>query len=177
VGFGRIPFRFAMSTMTKVGPLAASSLDSAITYAVTAPPLSNHFYSQLYSSDDYSDNYMGDFVRIADRDDSNIVHLLTSTSQLSRLPYAHVSGFLPEQWQREDLSDIRLGIFSAWFNASRVEIRESVYKAVDYLKSRGATVIEIAIPHLSSAAVAHLWGITCDFASAVQYELYRQPNR
>lgn len=51
--FGRVPFEGGntVSSMIKAGPLAASTLDTALVYALMAqPPEPGHFYDRLYGS-------------------------------------------------------------------------------------------------------------------------------
>jgi Asp-tRNA(Asn)/Glu-tRNA(Gln) amidotransferase A subunit family amidase len=63
-----------------------------------------------------------------------------------------------------DLSDVRLGIYKAWFNDSDEKVRKRCYEVVDFLKSKGATVVEIEIPHLQAVAIAHGMKISTEFA-------------
>jgi Asp-tRNA(Asn)/Glu-tRNA(Gln) amidotransferase A subunit family amidase len=51
-GLGRCPFsHYYSSTMIKVGPLAATSSDVALAYAVMSKDEPGHFYSQLYDGE------------------------------------------------------------------------------------------------------------------------------
>jgi Asp-tRNA(Asn)/Glu-tRNA(Gln) amidotransferase A subunit family amidase len=75
-------------------------------------------------------------------------------------PKAHIGRFN----DIEDLSDVRIGIYPEYFNDSQPYIRDRGYKVVDYLKSRGATIVEIKIPHLQSMSMAHGTKIASEFA-------------
>lgn len=81
---------------------------------------------------------------------------------LGALPAAHITGFN----EIDDLSAVRIGIYSAWFNDSQPHIRERAYQVVDFLKSKGAKVIEISIPHLAELSLAHGFSISNEFALA-----------
>ena len=49
---------------------------------------------------------------------------------------------------RKDLSDVRLGVYSEWFDDSHPDVRTVCRAALRRLASRGAVVVEISIPHL-----------------------------
>jgi Asp-tRNA(Asn)/Glu-tRNA(Gln) amidotransferase A subunit family amidase len=77
-------------------------------------------------------------------------------------PRPHLSGFQ----KVNDLSDIRIGIYSAWFNDTLPHIRERNHQVIKYLKSKGITFVEIDIPHLSEISLAHGFKIANEFALA-----------
>ena len=63
-----------------------------------------------------------------------------------------------------DLSDVRLGIFKDWFFDSDKVVKEKCMDAVRFLESRGATVVEITIPHLQQMSMSHGIKISSEFA-------------
>ena len=71
-----------------------------------------------------------------------------------------LSGFL----KTNDLSDVRLGVMTEWFNDSQPEVRKICDEALAFLKSRGATVVEISIPHLQWMSLSHGIKISSEFA-------------
>lgn len=75
-------------------------------------------------------------------------------------PHPHLTGL----HQIDNLSDVRIGIFKPWFDDSDEKVRTRCYEVVDFLKERGATVVEIAIPHLQAVAIAHGLKISSEFA-------------
>lgn len=88
------------------------------------------------------------------------------------VPRAHLTG-----WDRiQDLSDVRLGIYTAWFDDAEPAIKERCHEVVAYLQSRGATVVEINIPHLMAISLAHGLKILSEFATAFDEEFSAQPS-
>ena len=81
---------------------------------------------------------------------------------LGGLPSPHLTGFT----KIDDLSDVRIGMYSPWFNDSQPHIRDRSYQVVDYLKSKGAKIVEISIPHLAELSLAHGFTISNEFALA-----------
>lgn len=72
-----------------------------------------------------------------------------------------------------DLSDIRIGIFEDWFNDSDPEVRSACRRAVAVLVGRGATVVNITIPHLQWLGLAHGIKISSEFALAFDKSYYK----
>jgi Asp-tRNA(Asn)/Glu-tRNA(Gln) amidotransferase A subunit family amidase len=64
----------------------------------------------------------------------------------------------------QDLSDVRIGIYREWFNDADKRVVELCMKAVAMLQSRGATVVDIIIPHLHAASLSHGIKISSEFA-------------
>ena len=88
-------------------------------------------------------------------------------------PEPHLQGFSDIQ----DLSDVRIGIFPEWFADSEPLIRQRCQEAVDYLVQRGATVVEIQIPHLQQMSLAHSMKISSEFAMGWDSHFYNYPDR
>lgn len=63
-----------------------------------------------------------------------------------------------------DLSDIRIGIFRDHFNDAPAAHVAAANAAVDALVARGATVVNIEIPHMSALQFAHAFTISQQFA-------------
>jgi Asp-tRNA(Asn)/Glu-tRNA(Gln) amidotransferase A subunit family amidase len=76
-----------------------------------------------------------------------------------------------------DLSDVRIGIFPAWFQDSAPAIQQRCRDAVAYLKSRGATVVEVSVPHLQVMSLAHAMKISSEFALGWDAHFYNHPSR
>ena len=77
----------------------------------------------------------------------------------------------------EDLSDVRIGIFPEWFADSDAHIQQRCREAVSYLRSRGATVVEITIPHLQIMSLAHAMKIATEFALGWDSHFHNYPTR
>lgn len=56
---------------------------------------------------------------------------------------------------RDDLSGLRIGIFRPWFEHAQPDVVAAAKRAVDSLVSRGAEVVEVELPELDLARVAH----------------------
>ena len=146
--FGRCPFNDDTgSTLIQTGPMTASSADAAITYAA------------ISSSDIQTKS-------------SFYSRLYDGGQTLEGMPAPHIAGFE----DIDDLHGVRLGIFSAWFNDSQPAVRERCYEAVKYLKSKGATIVEISIPHLQVLSLAHGARISAEFASTWDLRYHSMPD-
>jgi Asp-tRNA(Asn)/Glu-tRNA(Gln) amidotransferase A subunit family amidase len=66
---------------------------------------------------------------------------------------------------KDDLSDVRIGVFPDWFNDCTPGVKQHTSRALDALKARGAKVVQIAIPNLGEARLAHAIKIASEFAS------------
>eukprot|EP01032_Pedospumella_encystans_P013916 gene13916-16003_t len=141
--FGRIPFNnHTSTTMIKGGPLAASSQDAALAYAVIAENKVGSFYNELYDGG------------------------------VRGPPSPHLDRFSDIQ----DLSDVRVGIFHEWFNDAAPLIKERSDQVVSFLKSRGATVVPIQIPHLQLMSMAHAMKISTEFALGWDTHFHTYPD-
>lgn len=63
-----------------------------------------------------------------------------------------------------DLSDLRLGVYSAWFDDADPDVVAACRAALEQFKLRGAHVVEIEIPNLAEIRVAHLVTIVSEMA-------------
>lgn len=141
--FAHCPFDYEIdSTLIKPGPIAASSADVAIAYAVMCRTELSHFYSKLYDGG------------------------------VEGPPQAHLTNYEKIQ----DLSDVRIGIFPEYFNASDDHIRQRVYDAIAFLQGRGATIVPIKIPHLRASNLAHGLKILSEYAMAFDRAFHSNPS-
>ena len=76
----------------------------------------------------------------------------------------------------EDLSDVRIGFWKEWFEDSVPEVTSACYAALNYLESKGATVVPIEIPHLRYMSLAHAAKITGEFAVKFDDLLHNNPE-
>jgi Asp-tRNA(Asn)/Glu-tRNA(Gln) amidotransferase A subunit family amidase len=134
--------------MMKSGPIAASSLDAALTHALisrNAPPerKKSSFYSTLYDGG------------------------------VRGPPMPHLQDFS----KIEDLSDVRIGIFTEWFDDSVPVVRERCKEALKFLTARGAKIVNIHIPHLQIMSIAHAMRISTEFAMSFDSHFYAYPDR
>ena len=64
-----------------------------------------------------------------------------------------------------DLSGIRIGVFAPWFEDADDEVVTACRQTLDRLTAAGATVVEIEIPELELARVAHMVTIVSEMAT------------
>ena len=67
---------------------------------------------------------------------------------------------------QQDLSGIRLGICTPWFEDADEEVVAACHKLLDGLKAAGAAVVEIELPDLSLLRTAHTVIIVSEMATA-----------
>ncbi len=84
-------------------------------------------------------------------------------------PRPTLEGFL------QDVRGLRIGVYSAWFEHSREEVRAAARDLLEQLVARGAEVVEISIPELDALRVAHLVTITSEMRAAMDpyYRVHR----
>jgi Asp-tRNA(Asn)/Glu-tRNA(Gln) amidotransferase A subunit family amidase len=87
-------------------------------------------------------------------------------------PKPHLGGY----HATEDLSDVRIGIYKEWFNDADPHILKRCYEVIDYLKSKGATMVEIEIPHLGASHLAHGVKISNEFALTFDRAYHANPS-
>lgn len=87
-------------------------------------------------------------------------------------PLPHLSGFD----SIDDLSDVRLGIYPEWFNDSDEKVRTRCYEVVDFLKSKGAQIVEIQIPHLQAVLISQGLKIASEFAAGWDSKFHNTPD-
>jgi Asp-tRNA(Asn)/Glu-tRNA(Gln) amidotransferase A subunit family amidase len=65
------------------------------------------------------------------------------------------------------LSDLTLGVYWPWFEHANAEVVETCSRLLDQLKGMGAKLVDIEIPGLEPARVAHLITITSEMVTAL----------
>eukprot|EP00042_Codosiga_hollandica_P051322 m.628319 g.628319 ORF g.628319 m.628319 type:complete len:610 (+) comp58259_c0_seq3:123-1952(+) len=73
-------------------------------------------------------------------------------------PQPHLADFS----KTSNLRGIRIGFFREYFEHAEPEIVAACYKRLDHLKSLGAEVVDIAIPHMRMGMLAHSTSILLD---------------
>ena len=76
-----------------------------------------------------------------------------------------------------DLSDLRIGIFSPWFDDADPEIVSSCRSMTKALAAMGATLVEVAIPELELARLAHTISITSEMVTSMEGEYEQNRSR
>ena len=115
---------------------------------------------------------------------------ITATVSDAALAYSILAGPDPRQLRTQnqppvDLQDfedanltgVKLGVFSAWFNHASTDIVQNCERMLDAFKSQGAVVEEIEIPELNEARIAHVVTIVTEMLTSLQthFKLFRQP--
>ena len=141
---GRIPFEFEgpVISVVKAGPIAATTDDALIGYAVmAAQPQPDHFYSQLYGA--------------------------------GGPPPARVDGYV------DGVKGMRVGVYWDYVMDSDTVISHHYLKTLDILKSKGAVVVNITIPHLKVISLSHAMKIMSEFSLCFDKKFYSsnlEPN-
>lgn len=86
-------------------------------------------------------------------------------------PHPSLENFL----EIENLQDVRIGYYSQWFEDSDPIILAECKAVIDYLVSKGATLVPINIPHLQVMSLAHGTKIASEFASSWDLKFHRDP--
>ncbi len=73
--------------------------------------------------------------------------------------------------EREDLRDVRLGVYRPWFQHASREIVEACDAQLAQFVKRGATLVDVEIPELETARVAHLVTITSEALSSINRQV------
>jgi aspartyl-tRNA(Asn)/glutamyl-tRNA(Gln) amidotransferase subunit A len=68
----------------------------------------------------------------------------------------------------QDLKDLRVGVYSRYFDDADPEIVNTCRAALEELKKRGATIVEIELPHLQVMDRAHKITIMTEFAHSLK---------
>lgn len=68
-----------------------------------------------------------------------------------------------------DFSDIRIGVYPDWINDATPEVKQLTNEAIDFFVTRGATIVEIDIPHLRWLGLVH--GIKISTEYALEWDL------
>jgi len=87
-------------------------------------------------------------------------------------PAPHLSGF-----DNLDLSDVRIGVFSSWFDDAAAEVVESCRAMLKALTSMGATLVEVQIPELELARLAHTISITSEMVTSLESDYQKDRSR
>ncbi len=87
-------------------------------------------------------------------------------------PPVHLDGYLDNQ-----LHDIRLGVYTPWFNHGSRLVVQTCQLALETLKRQGASVQEVAIDQLDAQRVAHAVLIATEILTAVDEEYRRDKSR
>jgi Asp-tRNA(Asn)/Glu-tRNA(Gln) amidotransferase A subunit family amidase len=72
-----------------------------------------------------------------------------------------------DQISNDDLTGLRIGMYRAWFEHADKQSVEACDRAIEHLKSRGASVVQIEIPNLEAIRVAHSVTIASEMRSAM----------
>lgn len=114
--------------------------------------------------------------------DWSVAHLgpLAATAADAALTYAVIAG--PDAkdpmsqhqppptlagWDALDLSDLTLGVYPEWFHHADAKVVAVCEAQIEAFKSRGARVVEVVIPQLEAARVAHTVIIATEMAQAM----------
>ncbi len=115
---------------------------------------------------------------------------ITSTASDAALAYSFLAGPDPKQLLTQNqppvelrdfgdanLTGVKLGKFSAWFNHASADIVKNCERMLDAFISQGATVEEIEIPELNEAHMAHIVTIVTEMLTSLQahFKTFRQP--
>jgi len=77
---------------------------------------------------------------------------------------------VPEEadWRRSDLSDLRIGIWPAWFEHADAEVVKTARAALDRLEAAGARVVGFELPGLDDARIAHAVTVLVEMGRSFQ---------
>jgi Asp-tRNA(Asn)/Glu-tRNA(Gln) amidotransferase A subunit family amidase len=87
-------------------------------------------------------------------------------------PMSHIDGFHNTQ----DLKDVRIGVFPEWFEDGDEDIVKHCYMALKEFTDRGATIVNITIPHLHIMSLSHGVKISTEFATDWDYKYHENPE-
>jgi len=85
------------------------------------------------------------------------------------LPPLHLKDFT-----NSNLKGVRLGVFPDYFNDAEATVVDSCQRAIDTLKSLGAEIVNIEIPHLRSLQVSHGLIVSAEISAILGDLLYNQ---
>eukprot|EP01098_Paradermamoeba_levis_P002283 TRINITY_DN12677_c0_g1_i1.p1 TRINITY_DN12677_c0_g1~~TRINITY_DN12677_c0_g1_i1.p1 ORF type:complete len:620 (-),score=243.45 TRINITY_DN12677_c0_g1_i1:20-1831(-) len=75
---------------------------------------------------------------------------------------------LGEFWKTENVNGLRVGVFTDHSDDAEPQVVEANKKAIAFLQSKGAKVVEIEVPNLSFISKAHAVTILTEMASNIQ---------
>lgn len=93
-------------------------------------------------------------------------------SMTQEQPNVHLKDYL-----NKDLSGLRVGVFTPWFNHADKEVVEHCTKALKILEKHGATRHEVTLDNLDVQRVAHMVTISSEMLTAVEEERKKDPTR
>lgn len=96
----------------------------------------------------------------------------TQDSTTFEQPNVHLKDYL-----NQDLTGLRVGVFTPWFNHADKEVVEHCTTALKILESQGATRHEITIEQLDAQRIAHAVTISSEMLTAVEEEHKKDPSR
>ena len=99
-------------------------------------------------------------------------HPLTKLHGLDNAPRPHLAEFD----KVDNFAGLRIGIFWDYFNDSDPEVAAYCKAVANELQKRGATIVEVSIPHLKELSLAHSLAISVDFSSLHQDEFYHRDD-
>jgi Asp-tRNA(Asn)/Glu-tRNA(Gln) amidotransferase A subunit family amidase len=117
-------------------------------------------------------------------EDAAIVYALTSPNvkghffqelydgDIKGLPSPSLRGYS----DTNDLSDVRIGIWKEWFNDSDGVVKTACEDALNLLKKRGATLVDIALPNIDLHSIAHSSKIATEFAAKYDKQMHDMPE-
>ncbi len=79
------------------------------------------------------------------------------------------------KYNKDDLSDVKIGVFSPWFEHSDKEVVIACRTGLQHLVSQGAKIEEVFIDKLNAQRVAHALTITTEMLTAVEKEYHADP--
>ncbi|UZE95376.1 amidase [Alkalimarinus alittae] len=87
-------------------------------------------------------------------------------------PHVHLKDYL-----KNDLTGLRVGIYTPWFNHADKEVVDRCTRALKILESQGATRHEITIDNLDAQRIAHMVTISSEMLTAVEEEYKKDASR
>jgi Asp-tRNA(Asn)/Glu-tRNA(Gln) amidotransferase A subunit family amidase len=85
-------------------------------------------------------------------------------------PRPHLTGFD----DIDDFSGLRIGVFWDYFNDSDPEVSTHCKAVIGQLEKRGATVVEVSIPHLKGLSLSHALDISTFFSAINETHFYHR---
>jgi Asp-tRNA(Asn)/Glu-tRNA(Gln) amidotransferase A subunit family amidase len=73
-----------------------------------------------------------------------------------------------EDLDRDDLSDLRIGVFRPWLEHASPEVVKAARGALDLLQGRGAQIVDVTVPELDRARIAQAVTILSEMASYME---------
>ena len=171
VASGLIPFAIAFDGGGSIRCPATMSGLTGIATTFGRIPFSKHI-SSVTIAGPLTNNVVDNALIYSIISETEPNHFFTELYGHNGPPKSHLTNLL----KTDDLSDVRIGIFKEWFNDSDENVQNLSYEAIDYLKSKGATIIDIKIPHLRSIHMAHGIHIASEFAIGYDKPYYNQTS-